>query len=216
MFGRDAHTWSLIHAERAALAADLSKIDDTQWATQSLCDRWTVEEALAHLTAVASIGPMRWYRSVLGARFDFDLHNARRMDEHRGATPAETLHRFDNVVPATAAPPGPAAAWLGEVIVHSQDIRRPLGLPYTPSPELVRPVAEFYARRNFAVDSRSTVDGLRVEASDSTFAAGSGPAVTGTTLELTMVMAGRPAYCDHLDGPGVPILRARLSAPVAD
>ncbi|MEJ2864004.1 maleylpyruvate isomerase N-terminal domain-containing protein [Actinomycetospora flava] len=72
--------------ERAALAGDLAGLTDHQWATPSLCDRWTVEETVAHLTAAASIGPWRWLRSVLGARFDFDLHNDRRLAEHRGAT----------------------------------------------------------------------------------------------------------------------------------
>lgn len=216
MFGHDSHTWSLVHAERAALASDLADLDDNRWGTLSLCGLWTVEETLAHLTAVASIGSLRWFRSVLGARFDFDLHNARRMAEHRGATPTETLERFLDVVTATAAPPGPTAAFLGEVIVHGQDIRRPLGLPYEPSQEVVGTVAEFYARRDFAVESRSTVDGLRVAATDGPFVSGAGPAVTGTTLALTMVMAGRIAYCDDLEGPGVPILRARLVPQVGN
>jgi hypothetical protein len=48
----------------------------------------------AHLTAAASIGTLRWFASVLGARFDFDLHNERRLAEYRGAAPAEILERF--------------------------------------------------------------------------------------------------------------------------
>ena len=57
----------------------------------SLCGDWTVEEVVAHLTAAASIGRWRWIASMLGARFDPAVHNARRLAEHRGATPAETL-----------------------------------------------------------------------------------------------------------------------------
>ncbi len=75
---RDA-LWSAAHTERAALAADLAALDDAQWQLPSLCGRWTIEEVVAHLTAGASIGPMRWFASVLGARFDFDLHNDRRL-----------------------------------------------------------------------------------------------------------------------------------------
>lgn len=127
---RDA-LWSAAHAERAALADDLAGLYDAQWAQPSLCGRWVVEEVVAHLTAAASIGPLRWFASVLGARFDFELHNERRLAEHRGATPAETLERFRRVVASTTAPLGPTAAFLGEVIVHAQDIRRPLGLPRT-------------------------------------------------------------------------------------
>jgi uncharacterized protein (TIGR03083 family) len=208
---RDA-LWSAAHTERAALADDLAGLNDAQWAQPSLCGRWAIEEVVAHLTAAASIGPLRWFTSVVGARFDFDLHNDRRLAKHRGSTPAETLDRFRRVLTSTTAPLGPTAAWLGEVIVHAQDIRRPLGLLRTPPVDVVTLVASFYARRDFAVRSRTTINGLRVEATDGSFVTGTGPLVSGTTLALTMAMAGRPAYCDDLTGPGVPELRARLSA----
>jgi uncharacterized protein (TIGR03083 family) len=203
--------WSAAHAERAALAEDLTGLTDAQWAQPSLCGRWVIEEVVAHLTAAASTGPLRWFASVLGARFNFDLHNDRRLAEHRGATPAETLDRFRRVIASTTSAPGPTAAWLGEVIVHAQDIRRPLGLRRTPSVEAVTAVAGFYAGRNFTVASRTTIEGLRVEATDGSFATGTGPLVRGTTLALTMAMAGRRAYCDDLTGPGVPTVRARCS-----
>jgi uncharacterized protein (TIGR03083 family) len=203
--------WPLVHAERAALAEDLAALDDAQWTHPSLCERWVVQDVVAHLTASASTGALGWIASVLGARFDFDVHNDRRLAEHRGATPAETLERFRRVVTSTRSAPGPPAAWLGEVIVHAQDIRRPLGLVRVPAVGAVTEVARLYARRNFTVPSRTAIEGLRVEATDGPFATGAGPLVSGATLALTMAMAGRLAYCDDLTGPGVPILRARCS-----
>ena len=167
----------------------------------------------AHLTAAASVGRLRWIVSVLGARFDFDLHNDRRLAEHRGATPAETLERFRRVITSTTAPPsGHIAAWLGEVIVHGQDIRRPLGLAGEPAVDAVTSVARFYASRNFTVPSRSAIAGLQLQATDGLFATGSGPVVRGTTLALTMAMAGRSDYCDDLTGPGAETIRARCTA----
>lgn len=201
--------WSLAAAERAKLADDLAGLDPAQWAEPSLCGRWVVEEVVAHLTAAASVGRVRWVVSVLGARFDFDLHNDRRLAEHRGAGPAETLDRFRQVVDSTTAPAGPTAAWLGEVVVHAQDVRRPLGLPGTPSVEAATAVARFFAQRDFTVTGRSAVRGLRLEATDGPFSTGTGPEVSGTTLALTMAMAGRRAYCEDLTGPGVPTLRDR-------
>ncbi len=53
--------WSMIHAERAALAEDLGTLDDAQWATRSLCGKWRVREVVAHLSAVASVGRLRWF-----------------------------------------------------------------------------------------------------------------------------------------------------------
>jgi uncharacterized protein (TIGR03083 family) len=203
--------WATIHAERARLAEDLAGLDDAQWTEESLCGRWTVEDVVAHLTAAASIGRLRWLRSVLGARFDFDLHNQRRLEEHRGATPAETLQRFRAVVASTRAPSKDTAAWLGEVVVHGQDVRRPLGLPRTPPVETVTAVARFYVGKDFAVPSRSAAQGLRLVATDGPFESGSGPLVSGTTLAITMALAGRATYCDDLTGEGVSILRSRCS-----
>ncbi|MEU0541878.1 maleylpyruvate isomerase family mycothiol-dependent enzyme [Nocardia sp. NPDC005978] len=202
--------WAMAHSERAALADDLAALDDVRWARQSLCGRWTVEEVLAHLTAAASTGRLRWLISVAGARFDFDEHNARRLAEHRGTTAAETLERFRKIITSTTSTFGPTAAWLGEVVVHAQDIRYPLGLSREPAVEAVTEVARFYASRDFTVSGHSVIEDLRVEATDGPFAAGTGPLVSGTTLALTMAMAGRAVYCEELTGPGVPTLRGRL------
>ena len=76
-------------------------------------------------------------------------------------------------------------------------------------------MADFFARRDFAVSSRSTVAGLQLRADDGPFATSTGPLITGSTLALVMSMAGRTPYIDQLDGPGVAILRARVSATAA-
>jgi uncharacterized protein (TIGR03083 family) len=203
--------WTLIHAERAALADDLADLTPEQWATRSLCADWTVEETVAHLSAAASTGRLRWLRSAIGARFDFALHNRRRLDEQLGATPEETLARFRSVISSTTSPPGPVEMWLGEVVVHGGDVRRPLGRVRTYPMSTLMPLATFFAKQNSTVRSRSNAAGLRLEATDGPFATGpaDAPRVAGPTLALVMAMAGRAAFCDDLDGPGVATLRAR-------
>jgi uncharacterized protein (TIGR03083 family) len=207
---RDDPLWPLAHAERTALAADLSGLDTVQWQHGTLCGEWDVEEVVAHLTAAASLNQWRWVRSMLGARFRADVHNQRRMIEHLGSTPAETLDRFRSIVDSNTAPSGHIPAYLGEVVVHAQDIRYPLGMPRTPDVDALTPVAEFFVRRNFTVASRTVAAGLQLRADDGPFASGTGPLVTGSTLALVMSMAGRAPYVDQLDGPGVPTLRARV------
>jgi uncharacterized protein (TIGR03083 family) len=152
---------------------------------------------------------------MLGARFRVDVHNQRRMVEHRGSTSAETLDRFRAIIGSTTAPSGHTPAYLGEVVVHAQDIRQPLGLPRTPDVDALTPVADFFALRNFTVPSRTTVAGLQLSADDGPFATGTGPLVTGSTLALVMSMAGRAPYVDQLDGPGVPTLRASVQGASA-
>jgi uncharacterized protein (TIGR03083 family) len=199
-----------IHVERSALAQDLAELSEAQWAKASLCERWTAEEVVAHLTAGASTRMWRWLLSMLAARFDPDLHNDRRLAKHRGATPEETLRRFRAVVTGPAGPTGHTAAWLGEIVVHSEDIRRPLGLVRTPPVATTTAVARFFASRDFTVPSKTAIAALRVEATDGPFATGSGDLLRGPTLSLVMGMAGRAAACEDLEGDGAAILRARL------
>lgn len=202
--------WALMRAERMALAEDLSTLTPEQWRHSTLCGKWNVEDVVAHLIAAASMNQLRWLRSMIGARFRVDVHNQRRMEEFRGRTPEETLDRFREIIDSTTSPSGHLPAYLGEVVVHSQDIRQPLGLSRTPSVEALIPVAEFFASRDFAVNSHRLVKGLSLRATDGPFVVGTGPMVSGSLLALVMTMAGRSVYLDQLEGPGVPILQARM------
>ena len=212
---QDDELWTLAHSERAALAEELAGLGAEQWRHDTLCGEWDVEQVVAHLTAAASLNQWQWLRSMLGARFRPDVHNQRRLAEHCGSTPAETLDRFRAVITSTTAPSQHTPAYLGEVVVHAQDIRQPLGLARTPSIEALTPVADFFAQRNFTVASHTHAADLRLRADDGPFAAGTGPLVTGPTLALVMSMAGRVPYLAELDGPGVPTLRSRLQATAA-
>lgn len=201
-----------IVAERAALAVQLADLDDAAWATPSLCEGWSVEHVVAHLTAAASLGPLAWIRSMAGARFDDAVHNRRRLEERMGPTPAATLARFRAAVDSRTAASWHWPAWLGEVVVHGQDIRIPLGLPSSTPPEAAAQVAAFYAARDFAVASGTAARGLRVEATDADLAVGEGPVVRGPALALVVTLAGRAAMLDRLTGDGVRALGERIGA----
>jgi len=205
--------WPLVHAEREALTADLADLTDKQWTTPSLCTGLTVREVLAHLTAAASLNPVRWLAGVIRCRFDFDKQVAMRLAEQMGATPAETLERFRRAVTSTTKPPLPTVAMLGESIVHGEDIRRPLDIRQGYPIETVTQVAEYYQGSDLPVLAKGRIGGLRLVATDGPFTAGSGLLVSGTTLALTMAMTGRTTYCDELHGDGVTTLRDRCEAP---
>lgn len=202
--------WEMIRAERGRLGDDLEALRPAEWSAPTLCADWSVEDVVAHLTAGASIGRWGWLRSIAGAGFRPAVHNARRLAEHRGPTPAQTLDRFRGVVDSRIAPTGDLWAWLGEVVVHGSDVREPLGIRTAPDPDAVLVVAEGYVRKDFAVASRSTARGLRLVATDSSFRAGDGPTVEGTTLDLVLAMAGRPTAASRLRGDGAPLLVERL------
>ncbi|MBM9466677.1 maleylpyruvate isomerase family mycothiol-dependent enzyme [Nakamurella leprariae] len=205
----NADLWTLVHAERAALADDLRHLDEPDWATPSLCDGWTVRDAVAHLTVSGVLSGPRWLAGVIRCRFDFDRQVAMRLAEQLGDSGADTLRRFCATVTSTTAPPLPKLALLGEVVVHGTDIRRPLGLVGDHPIDTLTRVAAHYAGTDQVVVARRRVAGLELQASDGPFATGRGPVVIGPTLSLIMAMTGRVAAVDDLAGPGVPVLRHR-------
>ncbi|MEU3819799.1 maleylpyruvate isomerase family mycothiol-dependent enzyme [Streptomyces sp. NPDC030392] len=208
-----AWAWAAIHAERAALAADLAGLTAREWATPSLCAGLSVREVLAHLTAGASLDAVRWMAGVIRCRFDFDRQVAMRLAEQLGAGPAETLERFRRVAASTTKPPLPVVAMLGETLVHAEDIRRPLGIRRAYPVDVVTLVAEYYRGSDLVVPAKGRVGGLRLVAEDGAFAAGAGALVSGPTVALVMAMTGRGVYCDDLVGDGVELLRSRCPTP---
>ena len=137
-----ANQWPLIRAERVALIADLENVTDAQWSTQSLCSAWTVRDVLAHMTTTAKMTPGRFFGKLAGSGFRFNVMNDNGVKEEQGATPADALAGFKAQLDRTTAPPGPLDAMVGEIVIHSQDIRRPLGIAHTFQPEAVTLVGD--------------------------------------------------------------------------
>ena len=176
----------------------------------------TVRDVVAHLTAGASLSFAPWFLGLARARFDADRMVAGQVRAHLGTDPADTLARFRAVVTSTTVPSRRHLdAWLGELVVHGEDVRRPLGLVRDHPVEVLTRVARFYASRDFTVASRTASTGLGLEADDGPFRHGTGPGVRGRTLALVMAMAGRPTYLDELTGDGVEELRSRISPAAA-
>ncbi len=136
--------WPVIHEERRALAADLRGRSGEDWATPSLCARWTVRDVLAHMTSTASLTRPAFFAKLAASGFSSDKLQQSGVAANRGASPAETLSNFEARVTSVKHPPGPADTWLGETIVHAEDIRRPLGIGHRYPAEAVVRIADFY------------------------------------------------------------------------
>jgi uncharacterized protein (TIGR03083 family) len=202
--------WAHIDEERAALADQLAGLTEEQWAMPSLCDDLSVREVVAHLTVSGSLSGPRWFAGVLRARFDFDRQVADRLREQLGATSAETLARFRATVGSRTSPPLPRVALLGEVVVHGEDVRRPLGLRHDHPAPVLEAVARYYAGSNLMLPSRDRARGVRLRADDGAFVAGDGPEVRGSTLDLVMALTGRRDSLARLTGPGAGRFAAAL------
>ena len=204
-----ADIWPVIHAERKALGTDLQGLDDTQWQAASLCSNWTVRDVTAHMTATAKITPPAFFAKLATSGFSLERLQAKDIVVEKGASPADTLARFDAVVNSEKHPPGPIDSWLGEAILHAEDIRRPLAIKHEYPNDAVVRLADFYKGSNLVVGTKRRIEGLTLRATDADWSHGSGPEVSGPIMLLVMAMTGRKAALDDLTGDGVATLRTR-------
>ena len=202
--------WPTVHAERKALADDLRNLGTEEWARPSLCGDWTVRDVLAHMTSAAKLTPPSFFGKMIGSGFSFDKVQEKGVAANRGATPADTLANFESVVTSVKHPPGPAQTWLGETIVHSEDIRRPLAIAHDYPVDAVTRVIDSYRKSNLLIGGKNRAAGLTLRATDADWSAGTGPEVTGPALAILLAVAGRGAGADGLTGDGVATLRSRL------
>jgi uncharacterized protein (TIGR03083 family) len=203
--------WPTIHAERAALARDLEGLSDAQWQAQSLCDSWSVRELLAHMTGTATTTFPTFAVRIVRAGFRTNVMLERLIDENLGSSPADTLARFKSSVHSESAPLPivPVTQWLGEVIVHGEDIREPLGISHVYPPDALHLLADYY--RKVSLDgSKKRAAGLRLCATDADWVSGDGIDVSGPGIALVQAITGRPAGLEHVAGDGVAILKERV------
>jgi len=204
-------TWDLIHTERAVMAKTLAGLTPDQWARPSLCARWTVRLAAAHILAGAEQTPGKFFARLASSGFRFNAmvdKDARRL----GAEPPDAIvARLQATVTTTNHPPAPVMAMLGEVVVHGEDIRRPLGLASEAAPAAVAACLDMYKRSNFPVGGKARINGLRLSATDLDWSHGAGPEVTGPGISLLLAMTGRSVALDDLAGEGLATLRTRVT-----
>jgi uncharacterized protein (TIGR03083 family) len=201
--------WTLIHAERRALAEDLSGLTPDQWAQPSLCTGWSVREVLAHMTATAKTTPAKFFPGLIGSGFKFNSFVAKALSNELGSSGADTLANFRTILDATTHPPGPTMAMVGESVVHGGDIRRPLGITHAYAPEALMKAADFYKSSNLLIGAKKRIAGLTLRATDVEWSNGSGPEVTGPMASLVLAMCGRSLALDDLSGDGVTAMRGR-------
>lgn len=204
--------WPLIHAERAALVDDLAELTPSRWSTPSLCGDWTVHQALGHMTSTAKMTPPKFFVDLAKSGFRFHTMNAANAARESAVPPTATLATFRGLLGATDHPPGPMDTWIGEVVVHSEDIRRPLGIRREYPLETVLRAADFYKHSNALIGAKNRIAGLTLRATDADWSTGTGPEVRGPAMSLVMAMTGRSAALPDLSGPGLDTLRSRMPA----
>jgi uncharacterized protein (TIGR03083 family) len=198
--------WATVDAQRTSLADLFSGLTPEEWATPSWCAGWRVRDVAAHL-ALAQVPLAVALPALLRARGSFDrmVHDTA---VARAAAPPEDLVAAiramvgsrRHVAVVTEVEP------LLDVLVHGQDIARPLGLERPVPPRAAATAATRAWRMGWPFWARRRLRGTSLAATDSDWRVGSGPLVCGTTGDLLLLVTGRRQVLRQLSGPGVAVL----------
>ncbi len=199
---------------RRALADLLDTLADHEWAAPSLCREWTAHDVLAHLALSTRQSTARVFWRVLRARGDFERADAAFAREHAARfTPSELLVQLRETADLDRRL-GLSSAWdpLVDVLVHSQDIARPLGRELPTPPELAVPALRHVWSNVFYGHPDRRLRGLRLVATDIDWTAGRGTEVRGRAGDLLLLATGRPVAATGVTGPGVGEAAARTGS----
>jgi uncharacterized protein (TIGR03083 family) len=202
-------TWKHIHSERAQMAETWDTMSTQQWAAQSWCQGWTVQDTAGHIVAAAEQTPVNFYKQMASAGFRFNVFTDRGARHLAAIGPDELVRRLRARTSTTNHPPAPVMAMLGEIVVHGQDILRPLGLDHQPPEAALVAIADSWKNSNILIGSKRRIAGLRLEATDAGWGHGDGPEVSGPLIALILAMTGRKAAHTELKGEGVAELARR-------
>ncbi len=206
---QSAETWKYIHGERSEMADTLDSLSGEQWSTASWCQSWSVKDTAGHILAAAEQTPANFYKELLLARFRFHVFTDRAAMRLASIESDELVRRLRARTTTTNHPPAPVMAMLGEIVVHGEDIRRPLGLEHqSPQPALVA-VADSWKNSNLLIGAKRRIAGLRLQATDAEWLHGDGPEVSGPLASLILAMVGRKQVHPDLAGEGLEVLSSR-------
>jgi uncharacterized protein (TIGR03083 family) len=209
MSAGDKPLMTMAYDERTDLAAFLKALTPEQWKSQSLCDKWTVKDVVAHIVSYEELSPLGLVRRFAKGRVV--RANEVGVREFAPMSPRELIEFLDRHL----HPKGLTAGFGGMIAlvdgtVHHQDIRRALDMQRTvPADRLERILPLVPGNPRLGAGRR--IRGLRLKATDVAWVHGDGPEVTGTGEALLMAMTGRADALPELTGPGQATLAARVT-----
>ncbi|MEV6279054.1 maleylpyruvate isomerase family mycothiol-dependent enzyme [Nocardia sp. NPDC051832] len=182
-----------IRNERLALADFLDGLSEAEWKQPSLCAGWTVHEVLAHLTLSNRDTLRTVLVDVIRAKGNWDRANAdaaiRRAAQF---SPAELLAQLRAGAGNHRRSPGAGVLDpLADILVHGQDIARPLGRTLRPAPEQVIAPLEYVLGSMF-YGAKKRLRGKRLVATDVRWSHGDGAEeVRAPVVDLLLIATGR-------------------------
>jgi uncharacterized protein (TIGR03083 family) len=206
----DAQVPVMFDQELAAATELARSLTAGQWEEPTLCSEWTVREVMTHLA-------FHTHRAGLRQFLQPSDRLAARQAADAKADTDEGLVGWLASTPADSA--RTSKVNLAELVIHQQDVRRPLHLRRSYPQATLRACLEFCTTRNGNLFVTGVVRrpsrGLRLVADDLGWASGSGPEVIGPAEALLMAITGRSAALAELEGDGLPVLADRVDETYA-
>jgi uncharacterized protein (TIGR03083 family) len=196
---------------RGRLIDRLSDVSPSDWDTSSLCVGWKVRDVVGHLVSILDIPMPKFVGSVVLAR-SFDKVADRFAREYGARDPKALLDSYRSVAAKRFAPPGVGPiAPLTDLLVHTRDIERPLGLSAAIQEQSIHTVLNYVCggkARGFVPAKRT--NGLRFVATDTDWSIGAGPLVTGPGEAIMLAATNRSAALSDLSSDGASLFAQRL------
>lgn len=201
--------WGHVRAEREALVKTLRELSEDEWEHPSLCAGWTIREVAAHITASPQVRFADFPVMLVRGGFSYN-RMILRDGQRRGRAPiAQIVADHERLAGVRRHPPmlTPLEP-LTDILVHTQDIVRPLGRDYTAPTEAILLAADRARRMALFLGSRRIIRNVRMVATDADWVRGDGPTIEAPMQELLMVCAGRAPDLALVRGDGLELLRA--------
>jgi uncharacterized protein (TIGR03083 family) len=200
----------MVRAEQQACAALFRSVGPDEWGIETLCAGWTVRDMLSHVASTMVMDPAHAIR-IVRYRNDIDRLNRTTIEAWRDRS-ADSL--IDKIERASTPSIGQRLLGVGNslrgLMIHQQDVRRPLDRVFQFDPERLRSVLDAVlsdAGGNLGSVERS--QGLRLVADDIDWSHGDGAEVRGAGEAILMAIAGRKDGVRQLYGPGLEQLANR-------
>lgn len=189
---------------RRQFAFRIESLDVVAWESASWCEGWRLRDVLAHLVQNAE----RTYRSLtmdlLRGGFGPDRSMDKAAKRLSGVPVPELADRLRMVAERRFRLPGASEAMgLVDVLVHSADAFRPVGVDVDVQPAHVAPALDALWKSGRVVVHAVPQRGRRLVATDLDWSSGSGPEVRGTGIDLLLFVANRRQVLPRLEGPGL-------------
>lgn len=198
-------TWETAAKARREFADMIEGLTPEQLEQQSLCSEWTAQGVLAHVTSFVETNLPAFMATIAKSGFNFDKASVAMANKQLARPVPDVIQSLRSKATKSAPlPMFPEELTVSDVTIHTQDVRRALGLEAKIDEGIQRTTLEFLTTHKMATTlvDRRPIEGVRLVATDSDWSFGTGPEITGTSEAIMMGLSNRPVL-DDLSGDGL-------------